>query len=380
MTLQTPADSHTRLYESSDEVETPAVLVDLDVMDENMRRYADFADEHDVRLRSHAKTHKTPALAHYQDRHSGGGGIVCQTLSEVEVMAQNGVDNIYLTYMVVGERKLDRLTWIAKTVDQFATTVDGPGNVLPLQEAAARRDVAVDTVLELDPGMGRVGAAYEDAVERAELIVEQPNLNFAGIMAYEGGMVFGEDGVRTPEEYEERCFEVMDEVQAAVEEVEEAGIPVEEVRVGGTATSLYSGKHPVVTEVNPGMYLFNDHNLVQNSPDVDPENCALTVASTVISTEAEDRIVVDAGSKSICPDIDLPPLAREHPDLHYFTASEEHGWVDVSDCEEDFEVGDRIEWVPPHVCTTVNLHDALVGTRGGQVEEVWDIQARGKVR
>jgi D-serine deaminase-like pyridoxal phosphate-dependent protein len=378
MPLPTPADSHVRLYDPTEEVETPAVLVDLDVMEANVRRYADFAEEHGVRLRSHTKTHKTPALAHYQHRVTGGG-IVCQTPGEVEVMAQNGIEDIYLTYMVVGERKLDRLTWIADSVEQFATTVDGPGNILPLQEAAARRDVTVNTVLELDTGMGRVGTPYERAVERAELIDEQPNLNFDGVMAYEG-QITGEDDVRTPAEYEARCFEVMDEVQAAVEGIEAAGIPVEEVRVGSTATSYYSGKHPVVTEINPGMYVFNDHRLVQVSPDVDPENCALTVASTVISTEAEDRIVVDAGSKSIARDVDLPPMAVGYEGLDYFTASEEHGWVDTSDCEETFAVGDRIEWVPPHVCTTVNLHDTLVGTRDGHVEEVWNVQGRGKVR
>ena len=378
MSLPTPADSHARLYEPAEEVDTPAVLVDLAVMDANLRRYADFAEEHGVRLRSHAKTHKTPALAHYQDRLTGGG-IVCQTLGEVEVMAQNGIEDVYLTYQVVGDRKLDRLTRVAETVESFATTVDGPGNILPLQDAAARRDVTVDAVLELDTGMGRTGASYEDAVERAELIAEQPNLDFDGVMAYEG-MIFGEEDVRTPAEYEARCFEVMDEVQRAVEDIEAAGVPVEEVRVGSTATSLYSGKHPVVTEINPGMYLFNDARLVENSPDVSPENCALTVASTVISTEAEDRIVVDAGSKSICPDVDLPPMAVGYEGLDYFAASEEHGWVDVGDCGETFEVGDRIEWVPPHVCTTVNLHDTLVGTRDGRVAEVWNVQGRGKVR
>ncbi|MEF8905723.1 MAG: alanine racemase [Haloarculaceae archaeon] len=378
MPLPTPVDSHTRLYDSTEEVDTPAVLVDLDTMEANVRRYADFADEYGVRLRSHVKTHKTPALAHFQDRRTGGG-IVCQTLGEVEVMAASGLEDVYLTYMVVGERKLDRLTRVAETVESFATTVDGPGNVLPLQEAAARRDVTVNAVLELDTGMGRVGASYGNAVERAELIAEQPNLHFDGIMAYEG-MIFGEEDVRTPAEYEARCFEVMDEVQRAVEEIEAADIPVEEVRVGSTATSLYSGKHPVVTEINPGMYVFNDRRLVENSPDVSPEDCALTVASTVISTEADDRIVVDAGSKSICPDVDLPPMAVGHEGLDYFTASEEHGWVDTSDCQATFAVGDRIEWIPPHVCTTVNLHDTLVGTRDDRVEEVWNVQARGKVR
>lgn len=182
----------------------------------------------------------------------------------------------------------------------------------------------MNAVLELDTGMRRVGTAFENAVGRAQLIVDQPNLNFDGVIAYEG-TIFGEIDVQTPEEYEERCFEVMDNVQAATEDIRNSGIPVEEVRGGSTATSVYNGKHPVVTKLNPGMYLFNDHNLLQNSPDVSHENLVLTVASTVISTETENRIIVDAGSKSICPDIDLPLMPIGHEGIHYFNASEEHG-------------------------------------------------------
>jgi D-serine deaminase-like pyridoxal phosphate-dependent protein len=125
MSLRTPADTSPRLYQNVDDLETPTVLVDLDAMEQNVDDYVSFAREHEVSLRSHVKTHKIPDLAHYQHRRSGGGGVVCQTLSEAEVMAQSGIDDIYLSYMVVEPSKLDRLVWLSEKVDSFATTVDG---------------------------------------------------------------------------------------------------------------------------------------------------------------------------------------------------------------------------------------------------------------
>jgi D-serine deaminase-like pyridoxal phosphate-dependent protein len=152
------------------------------------------------------------------------------------------------------------------------------------------------------------------------------------------------------------------------------------VKVGGTATSKFSGRHPVATEINPGMYIFNDTGeLSVRSYELDRSDCALTVLSTVISKPAADRAVVDAGSKSISMDTDRLPIAKHRDDLSYERASEEHGWLTL-DGANDLAVGDRVEFIPPHVCTTVNLHDTLLGHRDGEIRSVWDVQARGKVR
>jgi D-serine deaminase-like pyridoxal phosphate-dependent protein len=371
--ITTPSDAAVKLGQRKEELETPAVVVDLDVMERNIEDFASFADEQGVSLRSHVKTHKIPALAHRQvDR--TGGGIVCQTLSEAEVMAHGGIKDIYLSYMVVTRPKLDRLVRLSESVDSFATTVDSKGNVDPLQAAAADHDATVDVVLELDIGLNRVGADPADAVELAQYVSDAPNLEFRGIMAFEAHI---KRIAEAPEEYDELCYEAMDEVAEIVEDIEAAGIPVEEVKAGSTETSKHTAKHPVVTEINPGMYPFND---VGELGRVDKAECALTVLTTVISAPTDDRAIVDAGSKTMAMDTARNPVPKRRDDLEYFNASEEHGWIDTSDADGELAVGDRLEFIIPHVCTTVNLHDTLVGVRDGVVEDVWDVQARGKVK
>lgn len=378
MVLRTPADISPSLYQSVDTLETPAVIVDLDALDRNVEDFVSFAREYDVILRSHVKTHKTPDLAHLQHRRSGGGGVVCQTLSEAEVMAQNGINDIYLSYMVVETSKLDRLVWLSKKLDAFATTVDGRGNIDPLQAAAGRHDTTVDVILEIDLGYGRVGVAPgEETVELARYISDASNLEFQGVMCFEAHV---KSAAESREDLERLCSEAMDEVEATVEEIEAAGVAVPEVKVGGTATSKFSGKHPVVTEINPGMYPFNDTGELDiRAFELDKSDCALTVLSTVISKPTTDRVVVDAGSKSISMDVDRMPIPKHRDDLSYTRASEEHGWIDAGDAS-DITVGDHVEFIAPHVCTTINLHDTLIGVRDGEVREIWEVQARGKVR
>jgi D-serine deaminase-like pyridoxal phosphate-dependent protein len=378
MPLRTPADTAPSFGQSVADVETPAVLVDLDAMDRNVDDFVAFAREYDVSLRSHAKTHKIPDLAHMQDRRSGGGGIVCQTLGEVEVMAQNGIDDIYLSYIVVGESRLDRLLWVSEKLDCFATTVDGRGNVDPLQAAAAAHDATVTVVLAVDLGYNRVGVQPgEPAVELAEYVADAPNLEFGGVMAFEAHV---KAAAETRADLERLCRAEMNELAATVERIEAAGITVPEVKAGGTTTSKFSGKHPVVTEINPGMYPFNDTGELENrSFELNRSDCALTVLSTVISNPADERVVVDAGSKSIAMDSGRMPVPKHRDDLTYYRASEEHGWVETSD-PDAVDVGDRVEFIVPHVCTTINLHDVLVGTRDGTVRDVWEVQARGKVK
>lgn len=377
MPTPTPSDAVPDLYTPVSELETPALLVDLDTMDRNVETYAKIAEENGVSLRSHAKTHKIPAIAHRQHERTGGG-ILCQKLGEAEVMAANGVDDIYLSYQVVGDRKLDRLIRLSESVDEFATTVDGPGNIHPLQAATSRRDATVHVLLEVDIGLGRTGVAPgAPAVELAELIAEQSNLAFDGIMAYEAHV---KSEAETEADYERLCNDAMEETGATVDAIEDAGVPVGEVKVGGTATSPYSCRHPVVTEINPGQYAFNDVGEIEARPwAVGKADCALTVLSTVISTAVDGRMVVDAGSKSLSMDTDRMPLSRHCDDIAYVGYSEEHGHVDTSRSESSVAVGDRFEFIAPHVCPTINLHDTLIGVSDGVVEAVWNVQARGKV-
>lgn len=198
-------------------------------------------------------------------------------------------------------------------------------------------------------------------------------------MAYESQIKSQADGDR--EELDRLAEAVMDETQATVEMIEDAGIPVPEVKTGGTVTSKFSGKHPVVDEINPGMYPFNDAREMYYRPwDVGKADVALTVLTSAISVPTDDRAIFDAGSKSISLETEADPVPKHRDDLHYFDASEEHGWVDTSEADDGFEVGDRVEFIPPHVCPTINLHDTLIGVRNSRVAEVWDVAARGKVK
>ena len=378
MSEPTLDDRGPRLGQSVDDLETPRLLVDVETMERNVTEMVAFADDHDVTLRSHVKTHKNAELARMESQIAGDSGVVCQKLGEVEVMARNGIDDVYLSYQVVGERKLDRLVRLSKKLDEFATTVDGKEQVRQLQAAAARGDETVDVIVEIDLGLGRTGVDPGDsAVELARFVDDQPNLSFEGLLAYEAH-VKGEAESR--EDYERLCEEAMDVTEETVDAIEAAGIEVEEVKVGGTATSRYSGKHPVVSEINPGMYPFNDVGELEHRPfDVSKADCAATVVTTVVSTPTEDRAVVDAGSKTFGMDKSQNPVPRHRDDVAYVNASEEHGWLDTSDADE-VSVGDRIEFVVPHVCTTINLHDEMVGHRDGEVTDVWSVQARGKIR
>jgi D-serine deaminase-like pyridoxal phosphate-dependent protein len=378
MSELTTAELTPSLGDTVDDLETPILLVDVDQMERNVSEMTEFAERNNVTLRSHVKTHKNAELAKMESEAGGDAGIVCQKLGEVEVMAKNGIDDIYLSYQVVGEKKLDRLVWLSKKLDYFCTTVDHEKHVRDLQAAAERGDETVKAVLEIDVGLGRTGIQPgEPAVELAKLVDEQPNVEFEGLLVYEAHV---KSEAETREDYERLCKEAMDVGQETVDAIEDAGIEVSEVRVGGTATSPYSGKHPVVTEINPGMYPFNDVGELEHRPfDVDKSDCAATVATTVISTPTEDRAVVDGGSKTFGMDIAMNPVPRYRDDVEYVNASEEHGWLDTSEAD-DVSVGDRIEFIVPHVCTTINLHDYFVGYRDGEVTDLWEVQARGKVR
>ncbi|QLG61049.1 alanine racemase [Halorarum salinum] len=373
MTFTAPNNGSPEPGQSREELETPVALVDLETMEANMSEFASFAREHDVALRSHVKTHKSPVLARRQEALSGNEGIICQTLHEAEVMAEYGLSDIYLSYMVVTRSKLDRLVRLSESIDSFATTVDCPGNIEPLQEAGARHGRSIDTVLELDIGLNRVGVEPgEKALELARSIVEAENLNFAGVMAYEGHINTLAD---SEGDYERRCLEAMDSVEAMVERLEGDGIPVDGVKVGSTGTSRYSGKHPVVTEINPGMYPFNDANVLSWNGPVEETDCALTMLTTVISKPTDERVVVDAGSKAMSFDLDCDPIPNGRDDIAYRNASEEHGWIDIGGTDQSIEVGDRLEFIVPHVCTTINLHERVVGMRDGLVEDVWTVRA-----
>jgi D-serine deaminase-like pyridoxal phosphate-dependent protein len=375
MVLPTFSEMRPELGQPVDDLDTPIVVGDLDVMERNIETYRELAEENDVTVRSHTKAHKIPSIARLQEEILGGG-VLCQKLSEAEVMARNGVEDVLLVCPVVREAKLNRLFWVDEHTEHFATMVDCPGNVTPLQDAAAARDTTVNVVLELDVGLDRMGALPgEDAVEMAEFIVEQPNLHLEGLLGHDANVTLASE---TEADYEAGCKEVAADLERTVDMLAEAGIGVDVVTSGCSATARYMAPHDVVTELDPGRYVFNDASLLESRVDIEPADCGMTVLTTVISRPTGDRAIVDAGSKTLSYGGSPNPVPRNRDDIRFVRKSSEHGTIDVSEAETPVEVGDRLEFVVPNLYGAVNLQDTIPGVRNGRVEEIWHVEARGK--
>jgi D-serine deaminase-like pyridoxal phosphate-dependent protein len=372
---RTLADVSPELGQRVDSLDTPVVVVDLDVMERNIRDFMAFAETHDVGVRSHTKAHKIPDIARRQEE-PPGSGVLCQKLSEAEVMARHGVTDILLVCPVVTPRKLERLLWLSRKVGDFSTVVDCPGNAEPLQRAAERRDETVDVVMEVDVGLNRMGPPPgEPAVELGRALDAMPNLNLVGILGHDGHVKRAADSAA---DYERICRDVGDELAETVEMLAAAGIEVADVITGATATAKYIGQHPVVTEIDPGRYVFNDVGLLDACPTVTEADCALKVVTTVVSTPTEERAIVDAGAKTLSYSGSPTPRSIDREGIDWYKSASEHGYLDVSRHRGRIEVGDRLEFLVPNAYGAINLRDTLVGVRDGHVEEVWNVEARGK--
>ncbi len=364
------------LGQSVDELPTPTVVADLDVLERNLAHMRDLADEYDVAVRSHVKSHKMPAIARRQQA-VFDGGFLCQKLGEAEVMARYGIEDLLLVCPVVSEAKLDRLCWVIDQVERFAVMADGRDNVAPLQAAAERHDVTINVVVEVDVGLRRMGVQPgDDAVPLVEYIGEQPSLAFDGILGHDGHLPYYAD---TAADLEEGCEAVAADLQATVDALEGAGHSVERVVSGASATAPLMAKQDVITELDPGRYVFNDADLLDQAPHVEPADCGATFLTTVIAKPTPDRAIVDAGSKTISyiDGADPVPVGRE--DIAFVRKSSEHGFVDTSETTKSVGVGDRLEFVIPNGWAAFNLHDRITAVRDGVVEDVWHVEARGKV-
>ncbi len=375
MSLPSFTDAPPTLGQPVETLPTPAVVADLDVLDRNIETYRALADEHDVDVCSHTKAHKIPALARRQNR-TFDGGVMCQKLSEAEVMVRNGVDDVLLVCPVVDDRKLDRLCWVAARTDRFATTVDCPGNVEPLQKAASRHETTIGVVLEIDTGLERMGVPPgEDAREMAALIEDRSNLELVGLLGHDSQVTYGAE---TESAFEAGCRDVVEKLEATVEALEAEGIDPGRVISGSTATAPYVAAADVVTAIDPGRYVFNDVEMLEHGRTFSLDDCGLTVHTTVISRPTDDRAIVDAGSKTISFADSPMPVPKGRSAVEFFDKSSEHGYVDVSESEGPIEVGDRLEFVVPNLYGVINLQETIAGVRDGRVEELWDVAARGK--
>jgi D-serine deaminase-like pyridoxal phosphate-dependent protein len=355
---------------------TPAVVVDLDVVERNIARMAARAREAGVRLRPHAKTHKCPEIARLQ-RAAGAWGLSVAKVGEAEAFAEAGFDDLFVAYPVVGEDKGRRLVGLAERVRLAvgADSVEGARTLAgPFREAGR----ALDVLLKVDVGYGRVGVPPHRAAELARQIADVPGLRLRGIFTHAGHGYLAE----APAAVDEIAAQEGGRLAASAADLRAAGFPVEEVSVGSTPTAARAMRVPGVTECRPGNYVFNDASQVALGT-CGVEDCALTVVATVVSVPAPDRAVVDAGSKTLSSD-PLRPRPGGYGQVlgrasRIERLSEEHGVVAVAE-GESFRVGERVRILPNHSCVVANLHDRLVGLSGDRVEAVLEVAARGRVR
>jgi D-serine deaminase-like pyridoxal phosphate-dependent protein len=359
-----------------EDLETPSVVVDLDVLEKNIQRMAARARETGVRLRPHAKTHKIPEIGRLQLA-AGASGISLAKTGEAEVFAAAGFDDLFLAYPVVGAEKARRLLALSDRVRLAVGTdsVEGASSVGAAFHAAGRR---LDVLLKVDCGYHRVGVSAERAVEAAREIAELPGISLRGVFTHAGHAYLA----TTRAEVEAIARQEGEILAAAAGAVRAAGLPVEEVSVGSTPTARAAMAVGGVSECRPGNYVYHDASQVSLAT-CGIEDCAMTVLATVVSVPAADRAVLDCGSKTISSD----PL-RPRPGGHGWIPgrrsrieklSEEHGVVRVEP-GESFRVGEKVRVLPNHACVVSNLHDRVVLARGDRVEEEWAVAARGKVR
>ena len=344
------------------ELETPVPVVDMDIMEANISRLQAYLDQHGIANRPHIKTHKIPYIAQLQ-KDAGAVGITCQKVSEAEVMADAGFDDIFITYNILGATKLKRLMMLASRAT-ISVTADSDVTVRGLSKAAREASLTLKVLVECDTGAQRCGVQSPgEAAELACLIESLPGLHFGGLMTYPTNATL-DDFVR-----ETRSL------------LKDNGVQIERVSGGGTPCMWEAHTHPELTEHRAGIYVYGDR-LTLRSGAVKLEHCAIKVHATVVSRPTSERGILDAGSKSLSSDLhglEGYGYICEYPDANIYLLSEEHGHVDFSACQQKPEIGERVTIIPNHCCTVTSLFDEVVGARQDRVDTIWQVAARGTV-
>jgi D-serine deaminase-like pyridoxal phosphate-dependent protein len=344
---------------------TPAVVVDLDVVERNIARVQELCDAAGVANRPHIKTHKSPAIASMQ-RDAGARGITCQKVGEAEVMAEAGHDDILIAYNILGEEKIGRLGRLLSRT-KVTVAADNPTAIAGLPQAAAIAGRDLGVVVECDTGRKRAGVeTVEEAVALAKDIASRPGLSFAGFMLYPPENAMGET----------QAF-----LDAATAGIRELGLEPQIVSSGGTPNLLNLGKIKGVTEHRAGTSVFNDRMMLAAGV-AQLQDCALTVYATVVSRAGSERGILDSGSKTLTSDtggLEGHGLILEHPQAKIARFAEEHGFLDLSGCNDRPNVGDVVRIVPNHVCVVVNMVDRLVTVRGNEIVGELPVAARGRL-
>lgn len=357
------------------DVPTPALLLDLDAFEDNINKMASHLKARNKAFRPHGKTHKCPEVAKALLR-AGAIGCCAARLSEAEVFAEFGIPGLLVTTAVVGRDKIARAVALANKAPDTIFVVDNEQNLRDINDAAGKRNEPIK--LAVDLFFGRTGIAPgQPAVELAQVIDRLPNVTFVGLQSYDGAAAH-----TTP--FDARSARTTTTMGKAVETkamLERAGIRCPLVTGGSTGTYRFDSENPGITELQPGSFVFMDMEYgMIGGPDGseyrDFKN-SLTVVTTVVSRPA-GMAIVDGGYKAFSTDRPFTPQPVGIDGATYWWAGDEHGRLDVTNASRDLKVGDRVEFIPPHIDPTVNLYDSIYALRGERVEAVWPVAARGK--
>lgn len=359
------------------DLDTPALLIDLNKMDENLIRMQNIANDAGVKLRPHIKTHKSAEIAHLQLQY-GAIGITVAKTSEAEAMAKHGINNIFIASEVVGKQKMERIRSLSERV-HLRLAVDSLYQVEQLVKVFDNvLRIPVELMVEIDTGLKRCGVQpRQEAVDLvAEIKSRFPQTTVRGIFTHEGMAYHAENRNHVKEIAHHAQLEM---IETGKQIEEELGISCE-ISIGCTIALLAGGVLPGITEIRPGTYVFYDSQYAQFMGHTN--YCAATILSTITSKQNQERIVADAGAKSftidkkehgVCKTTGFG-IVKDHPTLFIQRLSDEHATITPG---TDLQIGDRIQIIPNHICPTVNLYNMGYGIRDGIVEKIFTITARG---
>lgn len=357
-----------------EEVATPALIIDLDAFEHNVKLMGDYTKAHGIRHRAHAKTHKSADIALYQIEHGGACGICCQKVSEAEALVAGGVKDVLVSNQVVDPKKIDRLAMMAKAA-RVLVCVDDLGNVDDLSQAAVRHGVTLECLVEMDCGAGRCGVAWgQPVVDIAKKIHGAEGLAFSGLQAYQGSA----QHVRDFAARKAKIDTAISQVSKTLDLLKAEGLECDIVGGAGTGSYYFEGTSGVYNEMQCGSYIFMDADyrrvLDESGEAISEFQNSLFIWTSIMSHTKPDKAICDAGLKAQSVDSGLP-VVFGRDDLEYIGCSDEHG--EIADPNNALKLNDKLKLVPGHCDPTCNIYDWFVGVRGGKVECLWPVTARG---
>jgi 3-hydroxy-D-aspartate aldolase len=369
--LDVPAEPGMRL----EDIATPALIVDLDAFERNVETLRKFIETNGVRLRAHAKTHKSADIARYQIEKGGACGVCCQKVSEAQALIAAGIRDVLVSNQVIDKRQIEHLAEMARDA-RVIVCVDDAGNVDALAAAAQAADTTIECLVEIDVGAGRCGVAWGAPVTAlAGKIAQTRGLKFSGLQAYQGSA----QHKRTEAERKDLIDVAIDQVRKTVTMLEAEGLPCDIVGGAGSGSYELETASGIYNELQCGSYIFMDADYGRvldgdGQPKSDFEN-ALFILTSVMSKTKPGMAICDAGLKVQSVDSGQP-IMFERDDLEFLKCSDEHGVI--ADPNNSLQLGDKLKLVPGHCDPTCNVHDYYVGVRGDVVECMWPVTARGR--